>query len=124
MYVWMYVCMYKCMLYIYVSLDIYIIYKYIFVHMQLLLMLSHFSQVDSLRPHGLYPARLLCPWDFPGKNTGVGCHALLQRILLTQGLNLCLLCLLHQQVGSLPPWRYLYTYISHIGTCNTHRELI
>ena len=31
-----------------------------------------------LRPHGLQPLRLLCPWDFPGKNTGVGCHFLLQ----------------------------------------------
>ena len=31
--------------------------------------------------------RLLCPWDFPGKNTGVGCHALLQRIFPTQGSN-------------------------------------
>ena len=31
--------------------------------------------------------RLLCPWDFPGKNTGVGCHSLLQGIFLTQGLN-------------------------------------
>ena len=29
---------------------------------------------DSLRPHGPWPARLLCPWDSPGKNTGVGCH--------------------------------------------------
>ena len=33
------------------------------------------------------PARLLCPWDFPGKNTGVGCHFLLQGIFLTQGSN-------------------------------------
>ena len=33
---------------------------------------------DSLQPHGLYPARLLCPWNFPGKNTGVDCHFLLQ----------------------------------------------
>ena len=31
--------------------------------------------------------RLLCPWDSPGKNTGVGCHCLLQEIFLTQGLN-------------------------------------
>ena len=30
-------------------------------------------------------ARLLCPWDFPGKNTGAGCHFLLQSIFLTQG---------------------------------------
>ena len=42
---------------------------------------------NSLRPRGLQPARLLCPWDFPGKNTGVGCHFLLQEIFLTQGLN-------------------------------------
>ena len=47
----------------------------------------------------LYRSRLLCPWDFPGKNTGVGCHFLLQEIFLTQGSNLCLL---HWQAGSLP----------------------
>ena len=41
-------------------------------------------------------------WDSPGKNTQVGCHALLQGIFQTQGLNLHLLCLLHWQVGSLP----------------------
>ena len=58
---------------------------------------------DSLRPHGLYPARLLCPWDSPGKHTGVGCHFLLQGIFPTQGLNPSLLRLLHWQVGSLPP---------------------
>ena len=43
----------------------------------------------------LWPARLLYPWVFSGKNTGVGCYALLQRIFLTQGLNLSLLRLLH-----------------------------
>ena len=31
---------------------------------------------DSLRPHGQQPSRLLCPWNFPGKNTGVGSHFL------------------------------------------------
>ena len=36
------------------------------------------SVTDSLGPRGLWPARLLCPWDSPGKSTGVGCHALLQ----------------------------------------------
>ena len=40
-------------------------------------------------------ARLLCPQDFPGKNTGVGCHAHLQGIFLTQESNLHLLHLLH-----------------------------
>jgi len=34
---------------------------------------------DSQRPHGLQPSRLLHPWDFPGKSTGVGCHCLLQQ---------------------------------------------
>ena len=33
---------------------------------------------DSVRPHGRQPTRLPCPWDAPGKNTGVGCHFLLQ----------------------------------------------
>ena len=33
---------------------------------------------DSVRPHRRQPTRLLCPWDSPGKNTGVGCHFLLQ----------------------------------------------
>ena len=42
-----------------------------------------------------------CPWDFPGKNTRVGCHALLQGIFLMQGSNPHLLLLLHWQVGSL-----------------------
>ena len=45
--------------------------------------------------------RLLSPRDSPGKNTGVGCHALLQGIFLTQGSNLHLLHLLHWQAGSL-----------------------
>ena len=38
-------------------------------------------------PMDCSPTRLLRPWDFPGKNTGVGCHFLLQEIFLTQGLN-------------------------------------
>ena len=50
---------------------------------------------DSLKPHRLQPARLLCPWDFSGKNTGVGCRFLLQGLFLTQGANWHLLCLLH-----------------------------
>ena len=57
---------------------------------------------DSLQPHGLQPARLLCPWNFPGKNTGAGCHFLFQGIFLTQGSNLCLLHLLQWQADFLP----------------------
>ena len=42
---------------------------------------------ESLQPHGLWPARLLCPWDSPIKNAGVDFHALLQGIFQTQGSN-------------------------------------
>ena len=42
---------------------------------------------DSLQSHGLLPTRFLYPRDFPGKNIGVGCHFLLQRIFPTQGSN-------------------------------------
>ena len=47
---------------------------------------------NSLWPHGLEPTTLLCPWDFPGKSTGVGCHFLLQRSFPIQGSNPGLLC--------------------------------
>ena len=47
--------------------------------------------LSSLRSQGLQPARLLCPWISPSKNTGVGCHFLLQEIFPTQGVNLGLL---------------------------------
>ena len=43
---------------------------------------SHSVASNSSRPHGLQPTRLLCPWDFPGKSTGVGCHCLLQKVSL------------------------------------------
>ena len=59
---------------------------------------------NSLQLQGWQPTRLLCLWDFSGKNTGVGCHFLLQEIFPTQELNLHLL---HWQVDSLP--------LSHLG---------
>ena len=40
---------------------------------------SHSVVSDSACPHGLQPTRILHPWDFPGKSTGVGCHRLLQQ---------------------------------------------
>ena len=57
------------------------------------------------------PARLLCPWDSPGKNTGVGCHGRLQGIFPTQGSNACFL---HWQADSLP--------LSHLGSSPRSRE--
>ena len=60
---------------------------------------------DSLWPHGLWPARLLCPWDSPGKDTGVGSLSLLQGVLPTQGSNPgLLLC------------RQILYHLSHQGT--------
>ena len=44
---------------------------------------SHSVVSDSLRPHGPQPTRLLHPWDFPGKSTGVGCHRLLRNKWIT-----------------------------------------
>ena len=61
----------------------------------------------TLRPRGLQPTRLLCPWAFPGKNTGVGCHFLLQGIFPTQGSNPGLLhCrqILYQLSQQGSPW--------------------
>ena len=52
--------------------------------------LSHLVMSDSLWPYRPQPSRLLRPWDYPGKNTGVGCHVLLQGIFPTQGSNSCL----------------------------------
>ena len=55
--------------------------------MLLLLLLSRFSRVDSMRPHRQQPTRLLHPWDFPGKSTGVGCHILALGMLLKHAIH-------------------------------------
>ena len=65
---------------------------------------------DSLQPHGLYPTKLLCPWDFPDKNTGMSSYFLLQGIFPTQGSDLC--CLHCRQI--------LY-HLSHQGS--PHKRL-
>ena len=63
---------------------------------------SHLTLCDPM------VAKLLCPWDSTGKNTGVGCPGFLQGIFPNQGSNLRLSCLLHWRVGSSPlalPWK-------------------
>ena len=45
------------------------------------------NKSNTMQPYGLRPTRLLCPWDSPGKSTGVSCEVLLQGIFLTQGSN-------------------------------------
>ena len=56
-------------------------------------------------PMDLQPARLLCPWNSPGKNTGASSHSLLQKILLSQGLN-----------PGLPHCRQVLYHLSHQGS--------
>ena len=57
------------------------------------------SCLTLLQPYGLWPARLLCSWDFPGKNIGLGCYFFIQGIFPTQRSNPRLL---HWQADSLP----------------------
>ena len=47
---------------------------------------------DSVRPHRRQPTRLPCPWDSPGKNTGVGCHFLLQCVKVKSESEVAQLC--------------------------------
>ena len=52
-----------------------------------------------------WPSRLLCPWDSPGRNTGVACHALFQGIFPSQGSN-----------PGLPRCRQILYWLSHQGS--------
>ena len=65
---------------------------------------NHSVVSDSLWPRGLQPTRLLCPWDSPGKNTGVGYHFPLQGIFPTQGSN-----------PGLPRCKQIPYHLSHQG---------
>ena len=73
-------------------------------------------------PHGLWPTRLLCPWDSPGKNTGVGCHFLLQGIFQTKGLNPHLWCLLHCQADSSATWEAC-KWLKHLQQVNISQKV-
>ena len=81
----------------------YVIYHILFIHSPVRGCEVPSVVSDSLRPYGPEPVMFLCPWDSPGKYTGVDCQALLQKSILTQGSNLHLLYLLHRQAGSLLP---------------------
>ena len=77
----------------------------------------HSVMSSCLRLHGLQPTRLLCPWDSPDKNTGVGSHSLLQGIFWTQGVKPCLLLhLLHCK-------QILY-HLSHQGRPSSLQDCI
>ena len=77
---------------------------------------SHSVMSSSLRPHRLQPLRLLCPWNFPGKNTGMVIHSPLQDIFPTQGLN-----------PSLLHCRQILYHLSHhreVGMCVCYRSAV
>ena len=91
------------------------IFIYLFKHTNTCMRACSVTSVvsDSLQPHRLYPARLPCPWDSPGMNTGVGCHTLLQGDLPYPGLkprspSLQAVSLPLSHRGS-PPHTYIYT---------------
>ena len=59
---------------------------------------------DTVRPHGRQPTRLPRPWDSPGKNTGVGCHFLLQCVKVKSESEVAQLCpTLHDPMDCSPP---------------------
>ena len=71
---------------------------------------------DSLQPHGLSPARFLCPWNSPGRNTGVGCHSHLQGNLPDPGIEPRSSTLQADALLSEPPGKPEKTIIQN-GTC-------
>ena len=86
-------------------LRIYCVFAWIYM-----CMLSRSVVSDSLWPHGLLPTRLFCSWDFPGKNTGVGHHSLLQRIFTIQESN-----------PSSLHCRWILYHLSHQGSPNVYQ---
>ena len=77
---------------------------------------------DSLRPHGLLDQRLLCPWDFPGKGTGVGCHFLLQGIFTGPGIESESPALAGRFFTAVPPWKVKIECVpaKSLQSCLTH----
>ena len=112
------------------------IYIYMFIHTHththVCMHAKSRQSCPTLWPFGLELSRFLYLWDYPGKNTGVGCHALLQGIFPTQGLNPCLLCLLHRQATLVPPGVqvcmyicvYILSYSSLLWSCWNLRQII
>ena len=87
------------------SSGLFLLHRRLNTTLLLLLLLSRFSRVRLWRPQRRQPTRLPRPWDSPGKNTGVGCHALLQGIFPTQEPN-----------PGLPHCRQILYGLSHRGS--------
>ena len=77
---------------------------------------SHSVLSNSSRPHGLPPTRILCPWDFPGKSTGVGCHCLLRIILYLIPYIYTVLCVNYILINL--EGKKIKNSLYHIRRCN------
>ena len=78
---------------------------------------ARLAMSNAPRPHWTVAHQLLCPWDFPGKNTGVGCHFLLQGTFPARGSNMPLFCFQHWQLDPLllvPPRKPMAMCIFYI----------
>ena len=91
----------------------------IWAAMLLLLLLSRSVVSDSVQPHGLQPTRLLHPWDFPGKSTGVGCHCLLHSFSLNSLLHILILLNLYATlfIFSHRFSSFLFSFNCPVGFC-------
>ena len=78
----------------------YILYNMIYI-MYVIYVCVHVKSRPTVTPQTIQPVRFLCPWNLPGKTTGVGCHFLRQGIFMTWRLNLHLVHLLCWQADSL-----------------------
>ena len=77
----------------------------------------------TLQPHGLYPTRILCPWNFPGKTTGVGWYFLFQGLFLTQKSNLCFLKFLQLVFPQFPALAGgFFTMVPSVAPFQCHRS--
>ena len=85
-----------------------LMYLHMLYPLQISMFVSHSVLPDSLPPHGLQPTKLLCPWNSPGKNTGMGCSFLLQVIFpikrWNSGLLHCRQILNHLSRQGSPLW--------------------
>ena len=113
----------KLLIYFLYSVLIGLFFYCIYVCVCVCMCVSRSVMSDSLQPHRLWPTRLLCLWDSPGKNTGVGCHFLLQGIFPTQGSNPVLLhhrqvlyCLSYREVLYIYIYIYIYIYVMGIDS--------
>ena len=76
---------------------------------------------DSQRSHGLQPTRLLHPWDFPGKSTGVGCHCLLQMASQSSSIQIYSDLFHHSILLQMKVFFQLFPYFPQLFSSNTNR---